>query len=390
MDDFKILIMHPGLQHAPSLVKELQSKYKQTFFITSCIFSNNSIIVSLLQNLKLPLKISNRVFDYLNFKNINCYYSCEIYGFLTKNIFIKNLLFQKIITSNKWITSDILIGFDTSSYHLLQNTKRKNQYFILDQTTPHYNLNVELNTKLNLEEGEKKSEKEIANEKSEYILSDYIVVASTFTKQSLINNGVDENKIHVIPYGVDLNKFPYKEKSFLNKMIFIYVGNVNKRKGINLLIDSWNSCKNQNGKELWIVGPISESIRSEYQNQKEIIFFGKVEHNNLVSFLHQANVFVFPSYFDGFGLVILEAMAAGLPIIASTNCGAPDLITNGYEGFIIDAGDKEQLTSRIDFFMDEPEQSLIMGKHARKTSENFTWASYGMKWIKLIESIKSK
>ena len=89
---------------------------------------------------------------------------------------------------------------------------------------------------------------------------------------------------------------------------------------------------------------------------------------------------VFPSLFEGFGLVILEAMAAGLPVIASRNTGGPDVIEEEKEGFIVPAGSVEALREKMGWLIQNPSQAVEMGHKACVWAQRFTWKIYGEKY----------
>jgi glycosyltransferase involved in cell wall biosynthesis len=101
----------------------------------------------------------------------------------------------------------------------------------------------------------------------------------------------------------------------------------------------------------------------------------------------RCDVLVFPSLFEGFGLVILEAMAAGLPVIASRNTGGPDVIEEGKEGFIVPAGDAEALRQKMDWCERNSEKVAEMGRAAHQKAMGFTWEKYGEKYSQLLLEI---
>jgi glycosyltransferase involved in cell wall biosynthesis len=89
------------------------------------------------------------------------------------------------------------------------------------------------------------------------------------------------------------------------------------------------------------------------------------------------DVFVFPSLFEGFGLVLLEAMARGLPIITTPNTAGPDLITDGVEGFIVPIRSASAIVEKLDLLRREPERRATMSESARTRAQEFTWQQYG-------------
>ena len=101
-----------------------------------------------------------------------------------------------------------------------------------------------------------------------------------------------------------------------------------------------------------------------------------VPHFKLNSYYSSANVLVFPSLVEGFGLVLTEAMACGIPIITTPNTAGPDLITDGVEGFIIPIRDVEALKEKLEWCYLHPQELADMGKKARQKAEQTTWKLY--------------
>jgi len=105
--------------------------------------------------------------------------------------------------------------------------------------------------------------------------------------------------------------------------------------------------------------------------------------------LGQCDVFVFPSYFEGFGLVILEAMASGLPVLTTSATGGLDVITDGQDGWVIPPGDVNRLVELMDNCLSDQNKVQEMGRCARITAERFTWAEHGRRWIEILTSLES-
>ena len=103
--------------------------------------------------------------------------------------------------------------------------------------------------------------------------------------------------------------------------------------------------------------------------------------------MSEADVFVFPSLFEGFALVILEAMAAGLPVITTPNTAGPDLIEDGKEGLIVPAGDANALREAMQSLLHNPERARSMGRAAHEKAKEFTWERYGERWEALVRDL---
>lgn len=229
--------------------------------------------------------------------------------------------------------------------------------------------------------------KEESNKYQKEILdADYHIVASSFEKDALIYNGVSTHKIIFAPYGVDIQRFGLKEKKN-KKLKALFVGEVTQRKGIYQVLEVARRIGKEK-LEVDIIGAGKErypELFSEYEPY--VTFHGRVEGKQLTEFFQQADIFLFPTMGDGFGLVILEAMACGTPVISSRNCAGSDIIIPGTNGFLTDSCDTEALVETIQWCLTHREELRIMGKHARSTAEIYTWENYSKT---LVKGIKEK
>jgi glycosyltransferase involved in cell wall biosynthesis len=208
-------------------------------------------------------------------------------------------------------------------------------------------------------------------------LADHIFVASTFTKQSLLDNGISDNKVSVIPYGVDTTKYyPKPSYSHSGKLNLLFIGSMVQRKGLADLLQAMRMLKSELV-QLTLVGRtiVDYELLDEFKDLNIDIRIN-VSHDDLTNIMHKSDVFVFPSLAEGFAHVLLEAMAVGLPIIATKNTAAPDLIEHGLEGFIIDIKNSSEIAKHIEILIDNKAMLQSMGKAALEKSKHFTWEKF--------------
>ena len=220
---------------------------------------------------------------------------------------------------------------------------------------------------------------------NEIWLSEHYICASSVTKRSLLSEGVPPEKIKVIPYGVDLKKFSYLPRSKPSTTFnIIFIGSLNQRKGIIYLL---NALKNLEGIGLTIVGRgiFDMSLLLEYNFPINV--YHDVTDEKLLSLLHQSHCFVLPSIIEGFGQVILEAMATGIPVVASENTAAVDIITSNKDGFLIPIRNSEAIATSIIKLMSDYNFALEMGKAANLTSKKFTWELFRFQLVKHIGNL---
>ena len=223
----------------------------------------------------------------------------------------------------------------------------------------------------------------IKRELQEYEETDYISVPSNFAAKSYIRQGVPPSKIIKVPFGVDLNLFKQYQKED-NVFRLIHCGSITLRKGVQYLIKAFSEINLPNS-ELWLVGNIDNDFKKlfpQYFNLPNIKFKGRQKQSLLPWFYSQCDVFSLVSIEEGLPLVILQAMACGLPVVCTENTGAEELIIDGEEGYIILPRNMEAIKEKIVYLYDNPEARNEMGKKSKKkVEENFTWDDYGKKII---------
>lgn len=189
--------------------------------------------------------------------------------------------------------------------------------------------------------------------------ADSIVALSSDMKEKLAKIG--GKNICIIPNGIDLENYGNQCRNEMrNKMkirpadkIIIYVGRLHQIKGIEYLIKALEILKVQSFDfKLLVVGygdrkSELEKMASNLGLEDEIIFVGKVPNSDVPKYLSAADIFVLPSLSEGFPTVILEAMASGLPIIATNVGAATDIIENGKNGFLVEPKDSKEIAHKI-------------------------------------------
>ena len=233
----------------------------------------------------------------------------------------------------------------------------------------------------------------------EYALADYFIVPSTYAKSTYVKAGLGEKKIFVVPYGVDFKNFDkIRDKSnegVLTKSrdIFriIYVGQLCVRKGIHYLIDAFKALNIRN-KELLLVGDYSENIYRSYientVNQDwKIKHIGQVAKIDLVYYYNISSVFVLPSLANSFGLVTLEAMACGLPVIVTENSGSSEVVRDDVDGYVIPIRNTSVLLSKLEYLGNNREIRERMGTAAYFQARKYTWTRYADQLLQVYDEI---
>ena len=219
----------------------------------------------------------------------------------------------------------------------------------------------------------------IGRELTEYEECDVIFVPSRFVQRSFIDRGIAEEKLRVVPYGVDLEMFRPARKD--DKVFrIIYVGEISVRKGIHYLLEA-ASCFSEKEVEVWLIGaalPEAQVLLKRYAGRFR--HFGVIPRAELYRYYSQGSVFVIASIEEGLALVQAQAMACGLPVIATTNTGAEDLFSDGVEGFIVPIRDSDAIAERIAQLLSRPDDREMMAQAAlKRVAAIGGWDAYGQR-----------
>ncbi len=204
------------------------------------------------------------------------------------------------------------------------------------------------------------------------------LVASSFTRSTLVEHGTPTEAIHVVPYGVDAARFTpdlSRRSPSSGKLRLLFVGRINQRKGIKYLLQALELVASDQI-ELTVCGRVVDDLALFRPFGDRILVRPDVSAQALVSAYQAADLFVFPSVAEGFGQVLLESLACGLPILSTTHTAAPDLIESGHQGFVVAPRSPEQLAERIAWSLTHRAELFAMRTAARQVAETFTWQRF--------------
>ncbi|MEP4077635.1 glycosyltransferase family 4 protein [Haloferula sp.] len=214
--------------------------------------------------------------------------------------------------------------------------------------------------------------------KREIDAADVVLCPSLFVRDSMIANGVPEEKCFVSHFGVDTSVFTEREK-LPDKPRFICVGSLTVRKGHQYLFPAFEKVKQRVPEaELVCVGDVRPDFQTELKKwQGTFTHHLGVPHARLAKMLAESTAFVMASLEEGFARVLSEAMAAGLPILATFETGATTVVRDGIEGIIFKSRDVDGIADAMMRMISEPETNLAMGHAAYAAgAERNTWNDY--------------
>ena len=209
-------------------------------------------------------------------------------------------------------------------------------------------------------------------------MADLVLCPSLFVRDTMVTNGVPAEKCFVSHFGVDTSVF--KQRSALpTHPRFICVGSLTLRKGQQYLFRAFKKVKELHpDAELICVGGLRPDFNKEIQSwHGTFTHLPRVPHAELAKLLMDCTAFVLPSLEEGFARVLSEAMAAGLPILASYESGATTVVRDGIEGIIIKPRDIDGIAEAMLRMARNPEENLSMGHAAYLAgAKSNTWADY--------------
>jgi glycosyltransferase involved in cell wall biosynthesis len=209
----------------------------------------------------------------------------------------------------------------------------------------------------------------------ECALADKILVGSEFVRDSFTAVGHDPRKIVVTPYGVDTERFtppsaPRRDGVFR----VLFVGQIGQRKGMSYLLQGYELFRRPDS-ELHLVGDYvaGHEVYARYRHLYR--HTANVPQAQLATLLRAADVFLFPTLIEGMPLVVLEAMACGLPVITTTH-GPAQVVRDGLDGFLIPVRDPQAIAARLEQLYHDRDLREQMGRQAREQAARHTWKAY--------------
>ena len=244
--------------------------------------------------------------------------------------------------------------------------------------------------------GESEPAEREAVERDAMLAADRIIAFSGHERDAMARlYGADPSKVMLAPCGVDLTKFkPLDHKEARRRLglngekVLLYVGRVEPLKGLDLLVEA--AAQMEAGDEnvrMMVVGgggpgePETDRVRrlaEERQVDGLIDFVGRVDHDELPLYYNAADVCVVPSYYESFGLVALESMACGTPVVATRVGGLPTIVHHGHTGFLKTWRCPEAFANSVEMIFASAGLQESMGAAARRRAELMGWSNVAL------------
>jgi glycosyltransferase involved in cell wall biosynthesis len=211
--------------------------------------------------------------------------------------------------------------------------------------------------------------------------ADSVICASSFTQHSLTAAG-SKAPAHVVGYGVDLDLFSARTVAPSSKPLTIgFVGALSQRKGARYLLGALAALPKGAAKlVLYTRAAVDRDLVSGFESVDIEIKSG-LSDTQLAADLKQCDLVALPSIAEGFGLVILEAMACGVPVLCTTSTGGADFIQHSQNGLLIAPGSAALIEQELAWALTHRDELFQIGQSARREAEKHTWAAYRHKFF---------
>ena len=278
---------------------------------------------------------------------------------------------------------DAVYCYDTCARDIFEAAKERGIKCIFDQPTGYYRASlkiIEEERELRPEwastlSGIRDSADKFARKDREIGLADAIVVASSFTERTLKEYPqAIATPVFRVPYGAPAVGEPKQAARRGGPLRVLYVGQMGHRKGLGYLLDAMDLLAVP--ATLTLLGrpiDVPPVLKRALERHRWI---ETAAHGEVLRLMREHDVLAFPSLFDGFGLVMLEAMAQGTPVIATPNTGAPDFLEDGRDGFLVPIRSAEAIAERLTRLAEDRELLAEMSEAARQKAAKCTWDEF--------------
>ena len=400
-----VIVSHAGKQHSYKLAYALQEIGRLNRFVTSTYYFPSKFPDRLFAKYKKSDEFFKKRFDPGLTGNISRYCFLEIPEIVLRKVIkdakfncgmvsVRDAFYDYLVSKRNMQGCSIFWGFQGSALRCMNVAKRRGIKAVVELSIGHVASAVRI-----LEEEKLRNPEWADSINNLYFPSWYLkrleqepksadvcVVASSFTRKTLTQAGCDQSKIKLLPLGVDVSQFTYAQKKADKKFNILFVGSVGQRKGIKYLLDAYQRMKGETT-TLTIIGPIVGSGKAFKERSNLYNYLGPLNQFEIIKHMQQADCLVLPSLFEGFGLVIVEAMASGLPVITTTHTAGPDIISDGVDGFVLNPLDVTGLAHKLTELAQNHKKVLEMGRNAYERSMGYSWSRYAENLRKILDEI---
>ena len=215
----------------------------------------------------------------------------------------------------------------------------------------------------------------------EMAVADVIRTNSSLVSRTLIKGGAERKKVVSVPLGADLDGMrPLRPRKKGEPIRFMVSGPVSLRKGAYFVLQAWKKIRPKKA-SLHFYGSMQMELGAGITSGEGIYFYGNRSKEEVQEAYRNADVLIFPTLCDGFGMVVPEAMTAGCAVITTRNAGAADWIEEGKNGWVVEAGSSKALMERMQMALDAGDKLETMRQVAQSTAIRNTWDIFRHRFV---------
>jgi len=307
--------------------------------------------------------------------------------------------FCKIVASKLERSTRVVYCFSSAAKEVFEAVRGSNAIRILDQATPPLDFEEDLVRRVAAKYQDwvkprvfsRGLEEYTTRQAEEWKLADIIVCPSRFCADSVLASGVEASKIRIVPFGISPSYFSAQLGRIRNSpngtLRVLFVGNDPLRKGMMDLVLALEQIGDPAVRGVFVGSTSSLTRKAVARASRVGVVMGTVPRTEMVKIYQNADVFVLPSISDSFGAVVLEAMAAGLPVITTPNCGASEIVRDGVDGFIVPMAAPDAIAKKIKLLASNETLRIEMGRKAMERASQYTLASYRERLLDCVEAV---
>jgi len=231
---------------------------------------------------------------------------------------------------------------------------------------------------------------------------DRVIAITPHDVEGVTELGVNISKISLLPNGIQWNSYQgqggrgFRRKYFIeeNERLILFLGRLDNNKGLPFLIDSATRLIREGlSFKVVIAGEdfgMKEQVKRQIQRagiQQTVLLTGRLAESERIDAVKACDILVLPSSYEGFGLVLLEAQAAGKPVIATRTGGTPYALKDKQTGFLITYGDSDELAAKLRLLLEDAQLRRDMGVRGREFAKRFDYVSLSTKLIDIYHDV---
>jgi glycosyltransferase involved in cell wall biosynthesis len=393
----RVLVCHPTRQHAPEVARALVDANSLEGFLTLLPDERAFHWLPARVRKGLPSAIARNALPYLPKSRVHTLLgpllAYKAAQYFKRDEGMVDLLAWTLFdlwaaTHARTRRPDAVVGYEMCAVETFKAAKGVGAKCILDAAAFHY---AEQDSVL-FPERHKFSRAETKlrwRKRTELELADLVICCSEIARQSYLAAGISGSRIVVNSPGVELDLFqPDDGGGRIGPTKFVFAGTASRGKGFDILLEAFRLTSGAfPSAELHVIGDPESASRFMGYSSEKIVIHGKRSRRELAQMLGVMDCLVLPSRIEAFGMVILEALAAGIPAIATPKVGAAEVITLGKNGWVVPVGSAVALANQMSSCCAEPDRVRGMRPVCIAAAARHQWIDYRKRMLNIIEAV---